>query len=248
MKIRFCAALLLAALALTALTGCQASAMDTLDSLEETIENRLDKAEDAIERAVKPEPTQPAATAARITAEEAESIALGHAGVNREGVTYLRTEFDYDDGRPEYDIDFICDGWEYEYEIHAQTGEILRSEAEPREQKRPASTEPSATEAPATSSGAVQTASTQPAREQSTEPPATQAPAAELLTETEARDIALKHAGLTADQVKGLKIEFDYDDGRPEYEVDFRFDGYEYDYEIHAQTGKILSSDKDRDD
>jgi len=38
------------------------------------------------------------------------------------------------------------------------------------------------------------------------------------------------------------------DDGIPEYSVEFRHDGWEYDYEIHAQTGKILDWDKERDD
>ena len=124
MKIRFCAALLLAALALFALTGCQSSAMDTLDNLEETIENRLDRAGDAIERAMEPPATQ-AATESRLTPEEAEAIALNHAGVTRDDVSYLRTEFDFDEGRPEYEVDFHHDGWEYDYEIHAETGKIL---------------------------------------------------------------------------------------------------------------------------
>ena len=183
-------------------------------------------------------PTDPPATAApteapaptelkRITAEEAEAIALKDAGVSAEKVSRIRTEFDYDDGRAEYDIEFYADGWEYDYEIHAQTGEILRSEAEPPEV---IPTEPPAT-LPA-------------------EPPATEASAtiSARIGETEARDIALKHAGLTANQVSRLRVEFDYDDGVPEYEVDFVYDGFEYDYEIHAETGKILSWDKDRDD
>ena len=68
------------------------------------------------------------------------------------------------------------------------------------------------------------------------------------ISKEEAMDIALKDAGFTADQVKGLHAEFDYDDGRPEYEVEFRQGGYEYDYEIHAETGAILHRDKDRED
>jgi len=35
---------------------------------------------------------------------------------------------------------------------------------------------------------------------------------------------------------------------RKEREVDFRQGGFEYDYTIHAETGKILESDRDRDD
>lgn len=81
--------------------------------------------------------------------------------------------------------------------------------------------------------------------------PATQPttpPATDKLTAEQAKEIALTHAGLTADQVKGLKVELDYDDGVPEYQVEFRHNGWEYDYEIHAQTGKILDWDKEFDD
>ena len=81
--------------------------------------------------------------------------------------------------------------------------------------------------------------------------PAAPAPAeaaSPYLSREEAIAIALKNAGLEESQVTRLKAEFDYDDGRPEYDVEFRHDGWEYDYEIHAESGKILRSDKDWDD
>ena len=223
MKKPLFAVLLIALLSITLLAGCAGSTTPPTEA-----------------------PTDPPATEApteapaptelkRITAEEAEAIALKHAGVSAENVSRIRTEFDYDDGRAEYDIEFYAEGWEYDYEIHAQTGEILRSEAEPPEVMP---TEPPATlptEPPATEAAAPVSAPTEK-------------PKADRISETEARDIALKHAGLTADQVSRLRVTFDYDDGRPEYEVDFVYDGFEYDYEIHAETGKILSWDKDRDD
>ena len=58
----------------------------------------------------------------------------------------------------------------------------------------------------------------------------------------------MQDAGFTEDQVTRLQTEFDWDDRRPEFEVDFHRDGYEYDYEIHAETGAILSKDIDRED
>ncbi len=67
------------------------------------------------------------------------------------------------------------------------------------------------------------------------------------LTAEEAQSIALEQAGLTAEQVTGLRAEYDLEDGVPLYEVSFRADGWEYEYEIHAQTGKVLSFDRDRD-
>lgn len=63
-----------------------------------------------------------------------------------------------------------------------------------------------------------------------------------------AKSIALKHAGLKASQVKFKKAKLDYDDGRAVYEVEFYKGNKEYDYEIDAKTGKILSYDHDIED
>jgi uncharacterized membrane protein YkoI len=179
-------------------------------------------------QALEPTASHPATEAAPqlLTPEEAEAIAFAHALVEAGTVSRLRTEFGYDDGTPEYDIEFDSGDREYDYEIHAETGAVLRFKAEPAE--RPAPTE---SPAPKTS-----------------EPPATEASKAERLTKEEARDIALKHAGLTKDQVSRLKVEFDYDDGVPEYDVEFVCNGWEYDYEIHAESGKIRAWDKEWDD
>lgn len=65
------------------------------------------------------------------------------------------------------------------------------------------------------------------------------------LTREEAEARALNHAGVTADQVTGLRTEYEIDDGVPRYEVQFRYEGWEYDYEINANTGAILSYDRD---
>ena len=65
--------------------------------------------------------------------------------------------------------------------------------------------------------------------------------------EAKAKEIALKHAGLSSSQVTFVKVQLDYDDGRSEYEVEFYNSASrtEYDYEIDALTGKILSVDYD---
>jgi len=67
----------------------------------------------------------------------------------------------------------------------------------------------------------------------------------ERITEEEARDIALKHAGHEADKVKGLRTEYELDDGIPEYEITYYFENKEYDYTIHGETGDIISYDWD---
>ena len=58
-----------------------------------------------------------------------------------------------------------------------------------------------------------------------------------------AQAIALDHAGLLAQEVQYLTVRSEYDDGVPVYEVSFHKDLVEYEYEIHADNGKILSFD-----
>jgi uncharacterized membrane protein YkoI len=82
---------------------------------------------------------------------------------------------------------------------------------------------------------------TQNAAAPTSEPQATQA----QLTSQQAQSIALDHAGLKSDQVTRLRSEKDRDDGVWIFDVEFRHGGFEYEYEIHAQTGKILSFEKD---
>ncbi len=70
-------------------------------------------------------------------------------------------------------------------------------------------------------------------------------PADAALTMEEAQSIALKHAGLTADQVTALHTEYEIEHGVAQYDVEFHHENREYDYEIHANTGEILSFSKD---
>ena len=63
-----------------------------------------------------------------------------------------------------------------------------------------------------------------------------------------AKSIALNHAGVSESSTYELKVKQDYDDGRLEYEVEFKANGVEYEYTILASDGSILSHESDRDD
>ncbi len=66
------------------------------------------------------------------------------------------------------------------------------------------------------------------------------------ITAERAREIALNHAGLTAGQVTFARANLDWENGRQVYEVEFYTSDYkEYDYEIDASTGAVLSYDYD---
>ena len=165
------------------------------------------------------------------TIQEAESAALAHAGFTADQVTRLHTEVDYENGVKEFEVEFRSGDWEYDYTVSAETLEILKQQKEydPPKQKAvetvPAETKPAETKP----------ADTKPAETKKIDP-------------SKAKSIALAHAGLTEAQVKGLRAEYDRDDGRPEYDVEFRVGSMEYEYEIHAETGKILSWDNEIDD
>ena len=65
------------------------------------------------------------------------------------------------------------------------------------------------------------------------------------ITVEEARNIALSNANLSADLVQFLRTEQEYDDGVLVYEIDFTYGDSEYDYKINANTGEIVSYDRD---
>ena len=69
--------------------------------------------------------------------------------------------------------------------------------------------------------------------------------AGSYLGEAKAREIALNHAGISAAQATFVRSQFEYDDGRAVYDVDFWSGNKEYDYEIDARSGAIVSYDFD---
>ena len=173
----------------------------------------------------KPDTAQPNTnqTAGEITVEEAKTIALSHAGLTADAVTFVKAKQDYDDGRLVYEIEFVTtsgNGYlEYDYDIATADGSIVSFDYDIEGYAAPVTTQP----------GATQTAGS--------------------ITVEDAKTVALNHAGLTADSVTFVKAKQDYDDGRLVYEIEFvttSGNGYlEYDYEIDAATGSILSYDYD---
>ena len=62
-----------------------------------------------------------------------------------------------------------------------------------------------------------------------------------------AKEIALNHAKVTESAVSRIEVEFDYDDGKLVYEVDFRNGNIEYDCEIGPGTPQVLQSEREND-
>ena len=69
-----------------------------------------------------------------------------------------------------------------------------------------------------------------------------------ILTQDEALAKALEHAQLRKDQLDFVKkAEMDYEHGRKVWEINFYQGGFEYEYNIDAETGSVLKFEKDWD-
>ena len=157
-----------------------------------------------------------------ITLAKARQIALTHAGVSEADAVWDDREFDFENGRPVYELEFTAGGVEYDYDIDATNGKILRAKTDRDDDRSTPGT------AAAPSTGA--------------------ASATSYIGLEEARQIALERAGVSAGNVRWEDNEFDLDDGTPLYELEFTSGGYEYSVDVHAITGKVLEYDAERDD
>ena len=146
--------------------------------------------------------------------EKAKEIALENAEIKKADAVFKKAYYDSDDLVAHYDIKFVANGYEYEYEINAANGAILEKDIEKEE-----------------------------IREQ-----VSQAPEKELISEEKAKEIALSHAKVDSAKVKAVKVELDRDDLIVHYEVEFVEGKYEYEYEINAESGKIIAHSKDFND
>ena len=163
---------------------------------------------------------QPTDVSGRITEQDAKQIALDHAGISESETDRLRVKLDYDDGVQEYEVTFYVGNREYDYDIDASTGTIRSFDSEIEDDYNIASA-PSA--APAASSSST-------------------------ITEADAKQIALNHAGVSESETERMRVKLGRDDGVQEYEVNFYVGNREYDYDINAATGEIRSYDSEIDD
>ena len=68
--------------------------------------------------------------AGRLTKDEAKQIALDKAGVTAAEATFTKAKLDYDDGREEYEFEFFANGKEYDVDVDANTGRVVKFDVE----------------------------------------------------------------------------------------------------------------------
>ena len=192
-------------------------------------------------------PTQPAATQAApeattaaqpksnnasgdIGIEKANEIAISHAGLSSGSVSFVKAKLDTEDGVKVYDIEFYSGNVEYDYEINAATGAIVSFDQDIENYEIP--TQPQSS------------APTQAATQPQTAAPAQAASSG--ISADRAKQIALSHAGVSGASFK--KVKLDTDDGVRVYEIEFKVGNVEYEYDIDASSGAIISSSSEIDD
>lgn len=171
-----------------------------------------------------------------ITESEAKQIALSQVdGADISNITECKK--DKDNGRTEWDIEIIYDGFEYDFEISAKDGTIFDQSKEVADAAALAKLEKK-NGVKSESQGSNNTVVVEQTRSDG---------GSSGISLEKAKSIALGQVpGASAGNI--TKAYKDYDDGRAEYDIEIVYNGYEYDFEIDGTSGAILEKDIDRYD
>lgn len=175
--------------------------------------------------------TQPTKDAV-ISMDEAKQIAFDHAGVDGADTLFDDQEFDRDDNL--YELEFHVDGIEYEYDIDAETGNVLEAERDEDDYKK------------GTPKKAKADTSKEP--KQQAKKDTKKSSNNDTITKEKAVQIALDHAGVSKSEVDFDDIELGHDDGKKVFEIEFDSNTHEYEYDIDAHSGNILDHEIEQDD
>lgn len=155
-----------------------------------------------------------------ISMQQATEVALQDAGFSSSEVESLTGNLDSDDEVRHYDVRFVSQGMEYDYEIKASDGTILEKDRE-----------------------AVETHSSS----QNVSLPAESSTMtdSDFISIDEAKSIALQVSGVDASNAVFTEAELNVDDGVHIYEIEFISGDMEYSFEINAMTGSVAEWEKE---
>ena len=182
-----------------------------------------------------------------IGSDAAANFAFIDAGVAPEDALVLKNRFDYEDRTFVYEIEFLANGTNYDYVIRASDGAVMSGEYETAEGVRAstgdtreraradAAREMSRQNAAAQASRAGSGETAQNAGAGSSETPS-------VIGVSEAKQIALREAGLTEeDGVVFTTAKLEDDDAQLMYAIEFYQGDTEYEVDVDAARGTVLS-------
>lgn len=154
---------------------------------------------------------------AYIGKDKAKEIAYTHAKVESSQVKLEDIEFDIEDGIMIYEIEFKVGTTEYEYDIHAVTGEIIHYSKE------------------------VDNDNDNDDKNKHNK----KSESDSYIGKEKAKAAAFAYGKVTENQVTNLEIDFDHDDNKAVYEIEFETNDAEYEYVIDAITGAVLEFERE---
>lgn len=167
------------------------------------------------------------APAMPVGVEAARQAVEQYAGDLAAGGTITEVDPELDEYPPRYEVELYHPSYgEFEYQVDAFSGQVLSGPSGlPTENTGSGSAGSAGTGSTSTGSGGNATTSD--------------------IGQAAAKSAAFAHAGVSESQVYDLSVERDYDDGRLEYEMEFRTDQGEYEYTVDGSTGAVIKSEQE---
>ena len=159
------------------------------------------------------------APAVPIGKDAAAYAAEQYAGTTALDSVTAEVDSELDEFPAHYEVELHTAWGEFEYLVDAYTGKVL--------------------------SGQKDLLATAPAGDETAKPTVPSGGAD--IGHAKAKAIALNNAGVSENKAYDMEIELDDEDGALVYEVEFKFGGMEYSYEINAATGAILKHEAELD-
>ena len=162
-----------------------------------------------------------------ISKDRVKEIIVDNMKVNSSDVYFDNIDFELD--KSIYEVDIYYQNREYEYKIDAKEGKIIYTDYIYNNQNTVTNNSNSSNN----NNNNNNSNNSQSSNTTSD------------ISLDEAKNIALTHANIALDNVNFLRTETEYEHNTLVYEIDFTYNNYEYDYKIDANTGEIISYDKD---
>ena len=164
-----------------------------------------------------------------ISKNEVKDIIAANMNVNSGDLYFEDIDFEFDKGV--YEVEVYYQNRDYEYKIDAKEGKVIYTDF------RNINTNNNQNNSNNNNSNGSNNSNSNNQNNLSGVEPS--------ISLDEAKNIAVTNAGVDINSVKFTREELDHDNHTLVYELEFFYNNIEYDYEINATTGDIISYDKD---